>query len=694
MSKLLRGGERALCAMLTVVSLAACGGGGTDAPPPPPPSGSMYSVGGAVTGLGAGKTVTLRNGTEPLRVNASGPFVFTTKYSNNNGYAVQVQTNPTGQTCAVSNGSGTINGANVSNVNVTCANTVAGVWDHFDIGQNAAGKATLTLFSSEPLLVNSPFYGIEVRKNDVDITDDIVHVEVLTNTSWRYTFGTQVLNTAGATLSVSLQNKALATPGHYVAARGYGKAADVQGTYQLLVDCQAGVGDCASVGAMPGLLSAIKGVSSRYEPRSLETAQGVYNFSTIFNDAAFLASKGKKLHVMFTVKTFSIKALYTGDGSNRYFDIPSNWDGDRTREVHVYVKDYSGAKPKFVETTAFTINKATSPRRVELATAPPAPPAPLPGDPVDKNVLVSYARDPFPEYTWQMNPSMAAWFEGTGGPSTGNDVTGSQGFVHKPWEKNCVDWMRNFMAAFQKQWIDAIAAGTVPADAIEAVSIQETANSLVNSGNAQAYRAGLLEYAKFNARAVRRRALHGQLFNQIPGGGIDPMTGLAVDSLPKALSAHARSVIPWGARLEGPDLFNDEASLEDKVYQVVHRDLREQALTMIWQQNASYSEPHLIDPITKVVLSYYSPLEQFVKAQLGALDMGTASGKPGLESEYVFWNLTVQPASAKTPYDWKDALKVIAAHPAIQTTGNDRYRWRRAAGGAVIADQSLSKVNP
>ena len=54
--------------------------------------------------------------------------------------------------------------------------------------------------------------------------------------------------------------------------------------------------------------------------------------------------------------------------------------------------------------------------------------------------------------------------------------------------------------------------------------------------------AALLEY---NARAVRRRAMFGQLFNYIPGG---VPTG--------ALAALATAIIPWGARLEGPDLFN------------------------------------------------------------------------------------------------------------------------------------------
>jgi|CXWL01.1.fsa_nt_gi hypothetical protein len=44
--------------------------------------------------------------------------------------------------------------------------------------------------------------------------------------------------------------------------------------------------------------------------------------------------------------------------------------------------------------------------------------------------------------------------------------------------------------------------------------------------------------------------------------------------------------------------------------------------------------------------------------------------------------------------NWKDALPVIAAHPIIQTSGNDRYLWRRSSDGAAIADQALSRANP
>jgi YVTN family beta-propeller protein len=81
-----------------------------------------YSVGGTVTGvLGTGLQIA-DNGGNTLTVTGDGAFVFTSKVSNGDAYSVTVVTQPTNpaQTCAVHNGSGTIDKANIINVFVTC----------------------------------------------------------------------------------------------------------------------------------------------------------------------------------------------------------------------------------------------------------------------------------------------------------------------------------------------------------------------------------------------------------------------------------------------------------------------------------------------------------------------------------------------------------------------------------------------
>ena len=83
-----------------------------------------YSVGGTVSGL-TGTGLTLQNnGADTLAVAADGPFTFLTELTETSSYAVTVSTQPTGQTCEVTNGSGTIADEDVTDVGVACVDDV------------------------------------------------------------------------------------------------------------------------------------------------------------------------------------------------------------------------------------------------------------------------------------------------------------------------------------------------------------------------------------------------------------------------------------------------------------------------------------------------------------------------------------------------------------------------------------------
>ena len=105
---------------IAALALAACGGGGggyqSSTPPP-----MQYSIGGSVTGL-TGTVVLQDNGGDNLSVTASGTFTFATKLNSGVSYSVTVMTQPSMQSCAVTNASGTAS-ANVTTVTVTCTNT-------------------------------------------------------------------------------------------------------------------------------------------------------------------------------------------------------------------------------------------------------------------------------------------------------------------------------------------------------------------------------------------------------------------------------------------------------------------------------------------------------------------------------------------------------------------------------------------
>ncbi len=122
---------------LAAVLLVGCGGGDDDGTSPPPSVGA-FTVGGTVVGLGAGKTLILQNsGADDLTVNASGSFVFVTRLDSGVAYAVTVKTQPSGQRCTVTQGTGTAR-ANVSDVQVRCENLAAAT---FTVGGSISGLA-------------------------------------------------------------------------------------------------------------------------------------------------------------------------------------------------------------------------------------------------------------------------------------------------------------------------------------------------------------------------------------------------------------------------------------------------------------------------------------------------------------------------------------------------------------------------
>ncbi|MBN8726672.1 MAG: hypothetical protein J0H15_03080 [Xanthomonadales bacterium] len=99
---------------------------------PPPP---MYTIGGSASGLTGDGLVLRLNGSENLPVAADGPFVFATPLASGAAYAVTLAAAPAGQTCSIANGSGTVGGANVTHVAVTCVSPPP----TYSIGGSASG---------------------------------------------------------------------------------------------------------------------------------------------------------------------------------------------------------------------------------------------------------------------------------------------------------------------------------------------------------------------------------------------------------------------------------------------------------------------------------------------------------------------------------------------------------------------------
>ena len=100
------------------------------------PPAATFSVGGTVSGLTGTGLALQNNGADTLAVAADGPFTFLTELTDTSSYAVTVSTQPAGQTCSVTNGSGTIATADVTNVTVTC---VTDVIPTYSVGGTVSG---------------------------------------------------------------------------------------------------------------------------------------------------------------------------------------------------------------------------------------------------------------------------------------------------------------------------------------------------------------------------------------------------------------------------------------------------------------------------------------------------------------------------------------------------------------------------
>lgn len=95
-----------------------------------------YTLSGTVAGLEGG-TLVLRNSSDLVEVQANGAFTFPTAIASGGTYDVKVETAPSDppQACTVTNGSGTVSDADVTNIEVRCA------LSEFTIGGTVGGLA-------------------------------------------------------------------------------------------------------------------------------------------------------------------------------------------------------------------------------------------------------------------------------------------------------------------------------------------------------------------------------------------------------------------------------------------------------------------------------------------------------------------------------------------------------------------------
>jgi hypothetical protein len=113
-----------------------------------------YTVGGSISGLSGGMILRLSaDGVMrgDMAFAANGPFSFTPVMNPGEAYKVAIVSQPTGQNCAVSNGTGVVTSTSVTNVSISCTGTGT-----HTVGGNVSGlSGTVQLRLSVPGLANS-----------------------------------------------------------------------------------------------------------------------------------------------------------------------------------------------------------------------------------------------------------------------------------------------------------------------------------------------------------------------------------------------------------------------------------------------------------------------------------------------------------------------------------------------------------
>ncbi|RME93445.1 MAG: hypothetical protein D6767_00970 [Candidatus Hydrogenedentota bacterium] len=109
-----------------------------------------FTVGGEVTGLTSGTLTLSLNNSESLSITSDGNFQFSSLLADGETYSVKVSSQPTGLTCTVFYGEGTISSSDVTNVLVTCSaavysigGTISGLLGQLVLQNN--GSETITV---------------------------------------------------------------------------------------------------------------------------------------------------------------------------------------------------------------------------------------------------------------------------------------------------------------------------------------------------------------------------------------------------------------------------------------------------------------------------------------------------------------------------------------------------------------------
>jgi hypothetical protein len=278
--------------------------GGADAGPQDAGGVTHFLLGGMLSGLAGNGLVLQNEGADDLAVSSNGPFAFAPTYPLGAVYAVTVKTQPVSpyQTCTVSQGSGVVQGSDLSSVIVNCAasplynvgGTVSGLsgsglvlqddgFDDLQIAGNGNFVFPMQLQEGVPYqatVKTSPVNPLQTctvtSGGGVVGPADVSSIAIRCATNPSFTIGGTVNGLTGAGLKLqdnASDDLAVTKSGNFVFARG------VQGTlgYRVTVSAQPSGQSCAVTAGGEGIVGTatissvvVTCASARFIPISVQ----------------------------------------------------------------------------------------------------------------------------------------------------------------------------------------------------------------------------------------------------------------------------------------------------------------------------------------------------------------------------------------------------------------------------------------
>jgi 6-phosphogluconolactonase (cycloisomerase 2 family) len=246
----------------------------------------MYSIGGIVSGLDAGQSVTLQlNGGNDQTVSTNVAFTFASKIASGSAYAVTVVGGPDGKACTVNGGAGTAS-ANVTSVAVACVTLVS-------IGGAVTGlvgqdlKLTLGVVGKPP----NVYQEICITKETLDIS-----------TNGKFVFATRLYPGLDVCLSIQQQphspvQRCVGRNGNGIAVADVTDVEVVCSDFAYVTSAAANTISAFSVDANTGAIASVgSSVSTGVSPSSIASTSNkkyVYVVNSGSNDiSAFSVDPG------------------------------------------------------------------------------------------------------------------------------------------------------------------------------------------------------------------------------------------------------------------------------------------------------------------------------------------------------------------------------------------------------------------